>query len=241
MTLENDPLVVKWINKLGLQDVPIEVRYPLTENNRFGLYNIELHYNLKGFVIQFSRSLPLWASLHKLGYIYIAKSSSKLEEFKETLLAHTQEALHLQSIFFDCVIESYFRRTDKEYQKARGLQVFTHASSYYDEWLKDITDNSIVDICYFYISDYLNFLYVMPEYYKNKLYKIVIERFNKTKKLILEKAKTKGLKFNIGDFTKIHDLLLNFELKLDYDYLIGNIDKLKEILSEINVSGITWN
>ena len=149
--------------------------------------------------------------------------------------------MHLRSVFFDCVIENYFRQIDSEYKKVRGLIAFTHADSYYDEWYKEASNSSdIVDICYIYVSDYLNFLFNMPERYKIKLHKLVMYRFNKTRVLILEKAKKKGSNFTNDDFLLIHDLLKTFEITLDYDVLNWFIVQLKEILQPIR-SQVIWN
>lgn len=240
MTLESDPLIVKWIDKLGLQEIPIKVRRPFMEIDWNGLHRVSLTNSNKGFVIELSKNLFLYSSLHKLGYIFIAKSSGELESLKESLSIQTQEDLRLQSCFFDCTIENYFRKIDKEYKKARELQVFTHSASYYGEWFNSVNNNSIIDICYIYISDYLNFLHNMPERFKIKLYKTITGRFNKTRNLMLKKAKKKCLEFTKDDLVKIHDLLNKFELKLDYDYLISNIDILKTLLSELRPV-IIWN
>lgn len=234
INLTNKSLIQKWIDKLGLQGIPITVRHPSNEIKLFNLYAVHLSYNPNGFLIEYSNTLSLWSSLHKLGYIYIAHKKGKLDHFKKHFFTGSQQDIRLGSAFFDCVIENHFRKIDQEYQKVRGLQVFTHSSTYYEEWYKEASvSKDIVNICFIYVSDYLNFLYNMPEYYKGKLYKTIQYRFNKTRVLILEIAKKQGLKFTNDDFIKIHELLKRFEITLDYDVLNLYVIQLKDILKEI--------
>ena len=238
--LTHDPLIQKWINKLELQDIPIEVIHPKRELSKLGLFGVELSVNSKVFLIEVSKQLPLYSALHKLGYIWIAKNKNKVKELKERFTTLSQSDLYLESVIYDTIIEDQFRKMDKGYQEARGLRSFTHSGTYYDQSFIGFRNNDLFGVLTLYIQDYLNFLYLMPEKYKKTLYRTVINRFTQTRQLILEKTQKEGLNLTIIDFSKLHDLLETLSLKPDYNYIQEYFNQLTKLLVKVRPQ-LIWN
>ena len=236
MTLQdNDPLIEKWISFLELEDIPIMIN-KIDNNDDNGVCYVQFQASTP-FLIQYPKHLSIWCTLHKLGYIHLAKESNKLDHLIKSHVSASRLNLQLESCIFDPIIERHFSMIDEEYKRNRVHFILHMDTKDYQKWIN--LDMDITERIYTYITDYLYFLYVIPEVTKLIFNPIIKHHLNITKQVILDQTKKQGSTFTNDDFNILDDFIINFEPIYNYDGIVYYYTQLKQILEKISGS-ITW-
>lgn len=224
---EVDPLIVKWIDNLGLQKENIKV---IKESGIDGYAGIKVYYdhNIDYWIIKYSLGLDLNHVLHKLGYIWIWKITFVLDRIKKNWRNKDNIFVLAESCVLDNVVFSRFCNMDVDFKEFWLNYTIEECKHWYNgrSWYK-----SLPNMLYQYIVNYLNYNFVWPEELRNKYSDFIMVELLKRRSEILEKSQIESVYFTKKDLRILDRILRKFVIiidSMDYRRIEGYILQLQE-------------
>jgi hypothetical protein len=221
---ENDPLITKWIEKLGLQQENIIIKHESID----GYARITLRYYETNniWIIGLPVGFDIKHIIHKLGYIWIWNNTGVLSNIKKAWKSNSYILSLAESCVIDNIVFYRFCNMDQEFKDFWFDFLLNELTFFYNgaSWDKDLPN-----MIYRYIVNYFNWNYILPKSLQNKFSNYIMYNLIKRKEEILEKAQINNVNYSLKDFRRLHQLLRMFENireSNDYSQIQGFINQV---------------
>lgn len=230
---ETDPLIVKWIDKLGLREENIKV---ILQSGIDGYAGIKVYYNrdIDYWVIKYSLGLELNHVLHKLGYIWFWKITNVLDQVKKNWRNKTDIECLSESCVLDNIVFSRFCNMDDDFKEFWLDFTTEECKHWYNgrSWYKPLPN-----MLYQYIVNYLNYNFVWPEELRDKYSDFIVVELLKRRAEILEKSQIESVCFTKKDMRILDRILRKFVIiidSMDYRRIEGYILQLQDFFYRLS-------
>ncbi len=220
-------ILSKWVNKLNLNNIPIEFIY--TNNNTFENGLCSYDFNAKKYRIFITPNSDKETYIHELGHIYFDKLTNALNYYQKNPFKN----IYIRNSIEDGFVNYNLSKFNEFYDLINENIGRSKPINYL---IKSFSLNRLLGG---YIYDYLHWNFILKPKDRNLQKEIIDYNLNIYQKAILIRAKQEKIKFNQKDLFKLRIILNQFPkikdlrdykiLKKYEDQVLEKFEKIRDI------------